>query len=390
MATDPLAWLDDELAGLEALGLRRRLATRAGPQTAAEIVLDGRRLVNFSSNDYLGLAASSLSKAVQEAVDQVGWGSGASPLVTGRGELHARLEEELAAFEKTEAALLFSSGYAANVGAIASLAGKGDVVFSDAKNHASIIDGCRVSGARIVVYPHRDASALESLLKQSREFRRRLIVTDALFSMDGDLAPLAELAELARSHEAMLMVDEAHATGVFGAAGRGVCEHLDVEDGVHIRVGTLSKALGSLGGFVAGRRSLIAWLANRARSYVFSTAPPEAMAAAGLEALRIVREEPHRRIELLQRAASLRDRLQRDGWNVGESQSQIIPLTIGDPQPTMQLSAALRERGFLAPGIRPPSVPEGESLLRLSLSYAHSPEQLEQLADAARNLRRVI
>jgi 8-amino-7-oxononanoate synthase len=387
MRNDSLAWLDDELAELERSGLRRRLATRSGPQTAAEIVLDGRRYVNFSSNDYLGLAAQSLSAAVSTAIHDHGWGSGASPLVTGRGALHARLEEELAAFEGTEAALLFSTGYAANVGAVTALAGKEDVVYSDAKNHASIIDGCRLSGARVVVYPHRNAAALEQLLGEGRRFRRRLIVSDSLFSMDGDLAPLPDLADLAERFDAMLMVDEAHATGVFGAQGRGLCEHLGVEDGVHVRVGTLSKALGSLGGFVAGKSTLIDWLANRARSYVFSTAGPEAMAAAGLEALRVVRREPHRRRELLERAAWLRERLQRDGWNVGASESQIVPLVIGAPQPTMQLAAALRERGFLAPGIRPPSVPEGESLLRISLSYAHPPEVVEELADALRNRR---
>jgi 8-amino-7-oxononanoate synthase len=386
MANDPLSWLDDELAELERRGLRRRLATRESPQTA-EVVLDGRRYVNFSSNDYLGLASEALSQPVVQAVQERGWGSGASPLVTGRGALHARLEEDVASFEGTEAALFFSSGYAANVGAVAALVGKEDVVFSDAKNHASIIDGCRLSGARIVVYPHADAASLKALLKEGRSFRRRLIATDSLFSMDGDLAPLAELAELAEQFGAMLMVDEAHATGVFGDGGRGVCEQQGVEDGVHVRVGTLSKALGSLGGFVAGRQSLIDWLANRARSYVYSTAPPEAMAAAALEALRIVRGEPHRRRELLNRAAWLRDRLRRDGWNVGQSESQIIPVMIGDPKPTMELSATLRERGFLAPGIRPPSVPEGESLLRISLSYAHSPEVVERFADEIRELR---
>jgi 8-amino-7-oxononanoate synthase len=381
-----LAWVEDELAALDRRGLRRRLAVRQGP-AAAETMLDGRRYVNFSSNDYLGLAAGALPNAVARVLPQTGWGSGASPLVTGRGLLHARLEEELAAFEGTEAALLFSTGYAANVGAVTALAGKGDVIFSDAKNHASIIDGCRLSGAEIIIYPHGDAAALAALLRESRGFRRRLIVTDSLFSMDGDLAPLPALADLAERFGAMLFVDEAHATGVFGQRGRGACEHLGAEHGVHVRVGTLSKALGSLGGFVAGPRCVIEWLANRARSYVFSTAPPEALAAAALEALRIVREEPYRRRDLLQRAAWLRERLALDGWNVGASASQIVPVIVGEPLPTMHLAAALRERGFLAPGIRPPSVPAGESLLRISLSYAHSPAAIEQLADALQELR---
>lgn len=387
MKSDPLAWIEDELAAWEERGLRRRPAIRESPQ-AAEIVLDGRRYANFSSNDYLGLAGGALSDAVRRAIPEAGWGSGASPLVTGRGALHARLEAELASFKGTEAALLFSTGYAANVGAVTALAGKDDVIYSDAKNHASLIDGCRLSGAKVVVYPHCDAAELESLLQGGRGFRRRLIATDSLFSMDGDLAPLAALSELAERYGAMLLVDEAHATGVLGPGGRGACELLGVEDGVHVRVGTLSKSLGSLGGFVAGRRLLIDWLSNRARSYVFSTAPPEAMAAAALEALRIVREEPHRRRALLEHAAWLRERLRADGWNVGAGDSQIIPVIIGAPQPTMRFAAALRELGFLVPGIRPPSVPEGESLLRISLSYAHSRRRVESLASALRDLRR--
>ena len=385
MPRDPLDWLDDELAALEARGLRRRRLVRESPQGAAA-VWHGRPLVNFGANDYLGLAGESLVAAVRDALPRVGWGSGASPLVTGRGTLHAELEAALAQFEDTEAALLFSSGYAANVGTVAALAGKEDVVFSDAKNHASLIDGCRLCGARVVVYPHRDVAALRDLLQNAGGFRRRLIVTDSLFSMDGDLAPLADLATLAEQHDAMLLVDEAHATGVFGTHGRGVCEHAGAEAGVHVRVGTLSKALGSIGGFVAGRRSLIEWLANRARPYVFSTALPEATAAAALEALRIVRDEPHRRHELLQHAAELCAAFVDQGWRLGDSQSQIIPLFVGEPQRTMRLMDALLDRGLFVPGIRPPSVPEGESLLRISLSYAHTPEMRQRLLGAAASL----
>ena len=263
-------------------------------------------MVNFGSNDYLGLAADGPRQAVVQTIEQAGWGSGASPLVTGRGTVHAALEQALARFEGTESALLFPSGYAANLGTIAALVGRGDAVYVDAKNHASIIDGCRLSGARLEVYPHGDVGFLQKRLARRGDFRRRLIVTDTLFSMDGDLAPLPDLAELAERYDAMLMVDEAHATGVFGPSGRGVCEQLGVERGVHVRVGTLSKALGSMGGFVAGSAQLIDWLANRARSYVFSTAPPEAMAAYALETLRTVIDEPFRRTVLLQRAARLR------------------------------------------------------------------------------------
>lgn len=381
MNLDPLSWLDASLRELERRDLRRTLLTRESPQRGDRIQIDGRSLANFGSNDYLGLASDDrMCRAVSESIQQRGWGSGASPLVTGRGSLHAELENRLARFEGTEAALLFSTGFAANVGAIASLAGPEDIIFSDAKNHASIIDGCRLSGAQIQVYKHTDVDDLRQSLAVSRH-RRKLIVTDTLFSMDGDLAPLPHIAELAREHGAMLLVDEAHATGVFGKEGRGVCEHLGVEDGVHVRVGTLSKGLGSIGGFVAGSRALIDWLANRARPYVFSTAMPEAMAAAGLAALKVVQSEPFRRQELLQRAADFREKLSAAGLHIGRSQSQIIPVILGFPARTMQAAADLRQAGFFVPGIRPPSVPEGESLLRISLSWLHEPGQLVSLAE---------
>ncbi len=386
---DPLAWLTDELHAWEARGLRRRLHERSGPQLGSQVIFEGRVYVNFGSNDYLGLAAApELTAAVEQQLQALGWGAGASPLVTGRGTLHAQLERELARFEGTEAALLFPTGYAANVGAITALVGREDAIFSDAKNHASIIDGCRLSGARLVVYPHNDVDALAQLLNDhAASARRRLIATDSLFSMDGDLASLSTLAQLAAQHDAMLLVDEAHATGVFGAAGRGVSESQDCEAGVHIRVGTLSKALGSHGGFVAGSQTLIDWLANRARPYVFSTAAPEALAAAGLAALFIVREQPQRRTKLLQNAAELREKLRARGLNVGASQSQIIPVILGDPERTMQASLQLREQGLWVPGIRPPSVPPGESLLRISLTAAHTPEMIERLIEGLSGLK---
>jgi len=381
MTTPSWAWIEDELRQLETFGLRRRRGLREGPQ-AAEVVWSGRPVLNFGSNDYLALAGNRLNAAVQGSIERVGWGAGASPLVTGRGELHDRLERALAEFEQTDEALLFPTGFAANVGAVAALAGRGDIIFSDAKNHASIIDGCRLSGARVQVYPHCRADYLEKYLSQSSGFRRRLIVTDGLFSMDGDLAPLDAIADLAEQHDAMLLVDEAHATGVFGAAGRGACEHFGVEDRVTARIGTLSKALGSLGGFVVGPTSVIEWLVNRARPYVFSTAPPECLAAAALEGLRVIRDEPRRRQELLSRAADLRLRLASQGWQMLDSCSQIIPLLVGSPDLTMELAARLLDRGVYVPGIRPPTVPDGESLLRISLTWGHSAEMIEQLVAA--------
>ena len=382
MSTTPgnrLAWIDEELASLEKAGLRRRLPVRSGPQAVC-IVLDGEELVHFGSNDYLNLAADSrLTVAAVEAAEHEGWGSGASPLVTGCCESHRQLQEELARFEGTEAALLCASGFAANAGTIAALVGPGDVVFSDLKNHASLLDGCRLSRADVRVYPHGDEQRLGRLLAKAGGYRRRLIVTDGLFSMDGDLAPLDELADLAERHDAMLLVDEAHATGVFGRRGRGVAEHLGVEDRVDVRIGTLSKALGSVGGFVAGSRALIEWLINRARPYVFSTAPPPATAAAAMAALQIVRDEPRRREGLLQRADRLRDELLGQGWDVGTSASQIIPVIVGEAGRAVELSAALRRRGMFVPAIRTPTVPEGEACLRISLTAGHTDEMIGDL-----------
>ena len=376
-----LDWIDAELVRLEEAQLRRSHVVRSAAQSARSVI-DGRPALNFGSNDYLGLAADpQIVAAVCQAASRCGWGAGASPLVTGRGRLHAKLESELAHFEWAEAALLFTSGYAANVGTIASLVSGEDAVFSDAKNHASIIDGCRLSGATVEVYRHADVDHLHRLLQDAPRRRRALIVSDGLFSMDGDLAPLAQLAELADRYGCMLMVDEAHATGVFGAKGRGVSEYLGVEPAVDVRVGTLSKALGSLGGFVTGQQRLIDWLANRARSYVFSTALPEATCAAALQALEIVRDQPQRRQLLLDRAASLRQHLRQRGWNVGNSQSQIVPVRVGDPVRTMQLATRLLQYGCFVPGIRPPSVPAGESLLRISLCYGHDENAMAQLED---------
>jgi 8-amino-7-oxononanoate synthase len=388
-SNDALGWIDDELAQLEGKGLRRRLVTRAGsrgPIVAMDAATAAARcppadLINFGANDYLGLAGDPrLIAAAHEAALREGWGAGASPLVTGHSRSHRELEERLAQFLKTEAALVFPSGFAANSGTVAALVGRGDVVLADQKNHASLIDGCRLSRADVQVYPHRDMARLAELLRESAGFRRRLIVTDTLFSMDGDLAPLADLVELAVQHRAMLMIDEAHAIGVFGAGGRGVAEHLGVDAEVPIRVGTLSKALGSAGGFVAGSRKLIDWLINRARSYVFSTAHPPAVAAAAIAALDIVRDEPHRRTTLLERAAELRRALREQGWNIGDAAGQIIPVVIGGARQTMEIAAHLRERGLFVPGIRPPSVAEGESLLRISLSYGHTAEMIDLLA----------
>jgi 8-amino-7-oxononanoate synthase len=383
---DSLNWIDDELIALQAQGLRRSLQTRVGPQGAA-IRLDGRELNNFASNDYLGLASDvRLTAAAGDAAKREGWGSGASPMICGRSEAHAQLEKALAEFEGCPAALLFPSGFAANAGSIAAVAGRGDAIFSDAKNHASLIDGCRLSRADTYIYRHRDHNHLRQLLDQDNSARRRLIVTDTLFSMDGDIADLDRLVAMREQFNCMLLVDEAHATGVFGKNGRGLAEQFGVEDKIDIKVGTLSKALGCAGGFVCGSVSLTQWLLNRARTYVFSTAQPPAGAAAAIEALRIVQQEPQRRDDLLRRAYRVRSELAQQGWTVGEGQSQIVPIYIGDSHRVMELSARLAESGFYIPGIRPPTVPAGESMLRLSISHCHDDATIDRLLTAMKGM----
>ncbi|MFM9196323.1 MAG: aminotransferase class I/II-fold pyridoxal phosphate-dependent enzyme, partial [Planctomycetia bacterium] len=297
---EPLDWIEDELAVLRAAGLERPHRVRSGRQGRV-VELDGHTLLNFGSNDYLGYAGDvRLTKAASKAACAEGFGAGASPLVSGHSQAHELLERAVADLLAVDAALVFPSGFAANSATMAALAGPDDFLASDARNHASIIDGCRLSRGRVGIYPHRDMAALDVMLSepQAARARRRLIVTDTVFSMDGTVAPLADLCDLARKHRAILMVDEAHATGVFGARGSGLVDETGCADGVHVRVGTLSKALAAAGGFVAGHAALVHWLKHKARAWIFSTAHPPAVAAAASRAIALVSAEPHRRREL--------------------------------------------------------------------------------------------
>jgi 8-amino-7-oxononanoate synthase len=377
--TDPLAWIDDESAAWAERGLTRRLVARGARPGG------GR---NFGSNDYLGLAGDPrVVEAARRAAKAFGWGAGASPLVTGWSEVHQALADDLARFETTEAAVVFPSGFAANLGTIAALVGPGDAVYADRLDHACLIDGVRLSGARLRVYPHNDVGRLEAILTRDRgRFRRALIATDGVFSMDGDLAPLADLADLAERFGAMLLVDEAHGTGVFGPDGRGAAAEAGVADRVPIKVGTLSKALGSVGGFVAGSRRLIDWLVNHARTLIYSTALPPAVVAAARVALAIVQAEPWRRTRVRALGARLRADLTAGGLDVGPSGGPIVSVVLGAAERAVDVADRLRERGFLVPAIRPPTIPAGTARLRVSLTATQADGDIAALAQAIRAL----
>jgi 8-amino-7-oxononanoate synthase len=381
--TDPLAWTAEKLADLAAGSLLRTQRTVA-PLPDGWCRVEGRELRNFATNDYLNLAGDPrLSQAAQAALDECGVGARASALVCGHSEWHETLEERLARFEGTEAAILFPSGFAANLGTVAALAGVGDAVFCDRLNHASLVDGCKLSGARLRVYRHAALRRLDEQLAKAASARRRVIVTDAVFSMDGDLAPIAELCALADKHAAALIVDEAHGTGVYGPGGRGVCEHFGFETQVDVRVGTLSKAIGVLGGFVAGSRTLVDYLLNTARTQIYSTALPPALCAAACAALEIIENEPERRTQLHERATHLRERLRETGFEPrGEESSPIVPVVLAEPDRAVATSRELETKGFLVPAIRPPTVPRGTSRLRISLTCAHSADDVHALVDA--------
>ncbi|MCA9054870.1 MAG: 8-amino-7-oxononanoate synthase, partial [Planctomycetaceae bacterium] len=376
-------WLNIELQHLDGEGLRRR-PRRVTPLEPGWCEVEGRTLRNFASNDYLGLAADPrVLEAAACALDEAGAGARASALVAGRSEWHDRLERGLAAFEGTEAVLLFPTGFAANVGTIGALVGREDVVYCDRLNHASLVDGCRLSGARFRVYPHGDVAALNRELAKGGECRRRLIVTDSLFSMDGDAAPLTELAELAERHDAMLLVDEAHATGVFGTTGRGLTEAMAVDPSRLIKVGTLSKGVGAQGGFVAGPRLLIDWLYNTARTQMFSTALAPAACAAALAAIEIIRNEPMRREKLQALSDKLRTALAARGVGVAAgSIGPIVPVVVGNVRRVVEAGTRLEDEGHLVAAIRPPTVPAETARLRISLTSAHTREDVEALAAA--------
>ena len=371
----------------EARGLLRAPAVVASP-CGPKIVLDGREVVCLCSNDYLSLSSDPAVRAAAiEAVERWGVGAGASRLVSGTTTPHVDLERRLAEFKRTEAAIVTSTGWMANQVALAALAGKGDLILCDKLSHASILDGARGAGADVRTFPHRRTERLKAMLDRLRvRYRRCLIVTDSLFSMDGDLAPLGEWVELKKAYDAQLLIDEAHATGVLGPGGRGAAELLGVEADIDAVVGTLSKAVGVLGGFVAGPQVLIETIRNTGRAFIYTTAPPPALCAAAVAAVDIIRREPQRRQRLLRLAEDLRGGLQAAGLDTGDSVSQIIPIVLGEADEALRVSRELLDAGFFVPAIRPPTVPPGSSRLRLSLCCKHEPADLHRLVSALRRI----
>lgn len=377
----PYYHLRQSLGELDTQHRRRKLVPRVA-NGALLVEPDGTQLLNFGGNDYLGFVADPIGSPPANTLPG---GSQASALVCGWTREHQQLAEVIAAFESTEAAVVFPSGFAACSGTIATLAQKGDLILSDQLNHASLIDGCRLSRADCIVYPHCDVAAVERELNQAMQRRaeqdaRTWILTDGVFSMDGNVAPLRELADIADSFDANLIVDEAHGTGVLGETGSGVCEALGVKDRVAIRIGTLSKAIGSQGGFVCGPEVVIDYLLNRCRSLIYSTALAPAAVQAAIDAFDSIRTEPQRRQHVTDLSRRLRQRLSIQVSEI-ESGIPIVPVMMGADQMAVAASAKLREAGFFVPAIRPPTVPEGTARLRVSLSAAHTTEMVDQLGD---------
>lgn len=374
MVEDVFSWIDHALAARREENLFRHLRTRQ--TTPAQ---------DFSSNDYLGLRCDSrLHEAGHQAAIKAGSGSGSSPAVSGWTQFHDALCVQLAQWKGTESALIFASGYVANLSTVAALVQSGDVVYADRLAHACLIDGAKLSGAKLRVFPHNDAAKLAEIMdRDCGRFRRSLILTESLFSMDGDVAPLLDIGTVATDHQAMLLVDEAHAAGLFGPAGQGLVESLGL--GMHpnlIRMGTLSKAIGVQGGFVAGSKNLIDWLRQSARGWIYSTSISPYLAAAAAESIRIIQNEPDRRLRVLEHADFLRCQLTESGWSVPPGQGPIVPVILGDAERTMNISKTLESQGFLVGAIRPPTVPRGTSRLRLSVTAQHTSADISRLVDA--------
>ena len=374
----PLAWLGAEIESWKQAGTHQRLRELDGPCEPISR-FDGREVINLASNNYLGLANHPrLVEASIDAARRYGAGSGAVRTIAGTMSIHLELERRIAAFKRVEACVVFQSGFAANAGTVAAILTPEDHIVSDELNHASIIDGCRLSKAKIHVFPHRDAAAANRILGElAAAGGRKLLITDGVFSMDGDIAPLPALAEAARRHGAIMMIDDAHSSGVLGRNGRGTVDHYDLHGRVDIQVGTLSKAIGVLGGYVCGSRDLIDYLYHRARPFLFSTSHPPAVAAACLAAFDILEQEPERIERLWDNTRYFKSGLQSAGFDTGASETPIAPIMVGEARLAHQFSAALFDEGLFATGIGFPTVPHGRARIRTIVTAAHTHEHLD-------------
>ncbi len=374
-----LDYLKEELSTLERDGLLLHPRTLEGPQ-GARARYDGRDVINLASNNYLGLANHPrLNEAAARAAKEYGAGSGAVRTIAGQMTMHRELEARFAAFKHADAALMFQSGFTSNAGTVAAILTKDDVIVSDRLNHASIIDGARLSRAEIAVFDHRDAEHADRLLAETaRPGRRQLLITDGVFSMDGDIAPLPDLVEVAERHGAIMMVDDAHASGVLGSGGAGTVDHFGLHGRVDIQVGTLSKAIGVLGGFIAGPPHLIEWLQNRGRPYLFSTSAPPAVVAACIAALDVLADEPERLQRLWSNTESFKAGLHELGFDTGQSQTPITPVITGDEERTQRFAVRLFEEGVFCPAIVVPTVAKGSARVRTIVTADHTPEDLDE------------
>jgi len=381
MSHDKTAWIEAEIASLKEQGLFTQIRTLSSPQ-GAWLVVDGQRVLNFSSNNYLGLANHPrVIEAAKRAMDAYGVGPAAVRTIAGTTDLHLQLEERLARFKGVEAAVTFQSGFTANLATIGALVGRGDVIFSDRLNHASIIDGCRLSRAEIVAYEHNNPDDLRQQIAAVGEYRRRLIVTDGVFSMDGDIAPLPEIAAIASEHDILLMVDDAHGEGVLGRGGRGIVDHFGLHGQVDIEVGTLSKAFGVVGGVVAGPQVIIDWLRQRGRPFLFSSAMTMPDVAANLAAVDVLEESTELVDRLWRNADYFKQGMQALGFDTGHTQTPIVPVMLGEAPLAQQFSRRLFEEGVFAMALGFPTVPQGTARLRVMNSATHSREDLDLALD---------
>ncbi len=387
--TDKLNWIKEELQGLHDAGLYNHIRMLGSPQ-GAWLVVDGERVLNFSSNNYLGLANNPrMAKAAKEAIDKFGIGPAAVRTIAGTTSLHVELDRRLAAFKGVSAAISFQSGFVANLGTIPALVGKGDAIFSDELNHASIIDGCRLSGAKIIRYAHIDPDDLNDQLKAHRaEYRRALVVTDGVFSMDGDIAPLDKIYAVTKNYDAILMVDDAHGEGVLGKGGRGIVDHFNLHGKVDVEIGTLSKAFGVVGGVVAGDPLVVEWLHQRGRPFLFSSAMTIPDAAACIEALNILEESTELVDKLWSNADYFKAEMQKLGFDTGKSVTPITPVMLGEATLAQEFSRKLFDRGVFAMSIGYPTVPRGKARIRVMISASHEIADLDKGLEAFANVGR--